>query len=51
MLWSDYPIVTEAHVEAARKYKQEHPRTEDSTPQTVPSSWKLKSRQVFRPKE
>lgn len=44
---SDYPFVTEAHVEAARKYAQEHPpSTTHTTQSSVPSSWKLKSREV-----
>jgi uncharacterized protein (DUF433 family)/DNA-binding transcriptional regulator YiaG len=43
---SAYPSVTSAHVEAARQFAQERPRTADPTPRRVPDSWKLKSRRV-----
>lgn len=49
-----YPLLTPAHIEAARAYEQEHPGAGNRAPNSrTPAAWKLKSRRVVRraPKE
>ena len=44
-----YPFLTPAHLEAARAYEEEHPRTgARASSSRAPSAWKVKSRRVTR---